>query len=749
MCKLHHIAAAALLVSGLWSCADTDSPVVEAAGEGSITLSASIADDVDAAVVSRAESTADADNPADRCNIWIQNSRGVVRRYASVAEIPGEITLTVGDYTVCGTAGDSVPTSFTHRYFRGSQAFSVANGKWQRVSLVCKIMNSVVEVEFSDDVASVLDDFSLSVGHSQCTAVFDGSDPSMRAYFMMTAADRDLSYTLSGRLKDGSPFERTGVIEGARPTTLYSFYVSAPAASGEYGGALFDIDIAVDESEIVGTNKYVGITAAPIFRMLTSSLELDPDNSLDGPLSPSQGQGYTVGIYAGCRFSSLQLDCKGFADVFGLGGSDFDLMRIRNDAREALAAAGLTFTVETAMDGEGISTGKQYAIISFDSRLIDALRQLGTGRETIAMAAVDEGGRRSDASLSLVFDPATVHEAVRGDIRARRASVSASLFDASLVSSAALRYWPRGNEAAALELPFAGAGLQKFALTGLEPSTVYEYCVTVGSGGSDAFTSEALSFTTEDALQLPNSDFELWTYTSNAWYARGESDALFWDSGNDGSKTYASTNVTTRTSDKAHGTYAARLASQYVGIGGTLGRFAAGNIFIGKFLGTNGTNGILGWGRRFTDDRDFDARPDSLVFWAHYSPVNINYVASNAPAEYKNGDLDRATVYIALLDATNFTGTDYPVRVDTSVPTLFNPDGSNVIAYGVWVSDGATDGDDLVRISVPLDYRDGRLSDIPVYVLLTAAASKGGDYFTGGSGSVLIIDDIQLIYRPL
>ena len=35
---------------------------------------------------------------------------------------------------------------------------------------------------------------------------------------------------------------------------------------------------------------------------------------------------------------------------------------------------------------------------------------------------------------------------------------------------------------------------------------------------------------------------------------------------------------------------------------------------------------------------------------------------------------------------------------------------------------------------------------VPKYILITASASKYGDYFTGGNGAVLYVDDLELMY---
>ena len=48
---------------------------------------------------------------------------------------------------------------------------------------------------------------------------------------------------------------------------------------------------------------------------------------------------------------------------------------------------------------------------------------------------------------------------------------------------------------------------------------------------------------------------------------------------------------------------------------------------------------------------------------------------------------------------------------------------------------------------VPFDYR--KISGAPSYVIVTACSSYLGDYFVGGEGSCLYVDDFDFIYDPM
>ena len=50
------------------------------------------------------------------------------------------------------------------------------------------------------------------------------------------------------------------------------------------------------------------------------------------------------------------------------------------------------------------------------------------------------------------------------------------------------------------------------------------------------------------------------------------------------------------------------------------------------------------------------------------------------------------------------------------------------------------------KFVIPIEYRNN--TKIPTYIEIACAASRYGDYFTGGLGSVLKIDEFELVYDP-
>ena len=92
----------------------------------------------------------------------------------------------------------------------------------------------------------------------------------------------------------------------------------------------------------------------------------------------------------------------------------------------------------------------------------------------------------------------------------------------------------------------------------------------------------------------------------------------------------------------------------------------------------------------------------------------------------------------------------------TDKSTFFDKNNAAVIAYGDFFADTSSDSwagkpevlavdeDGWAQVEVPLRYHDETRK--PTHIIISFAASKLGDYFTGSSKSRLWIDDVSLVY---
>lgn len=267
-------------------------------------------------------------------------------------------------------------------------------------------------------------------------------------------------------------------------------------------------------------------------------------------------------------------------------------------------------------------------------------------------------------------------------------------------------------------------------LKGLTPNTAYEYRTCYTNGDTEV-VCDPVTFTTEQQITLYNGGFENWNQSGNAWYAN-EAGKSYWDSSNPGSTSLGSSyNVTTRTeSPVVSGQYAAKLESKYIVI-----KFAAASLYSGKFKELVGTKGAkLDWGVPFT------ARPTALKGWMQYAPVAIDRTGSNLPeGAPAKGDMDQCGMFVALL--TESIAID---NTDLSTIPNFETD-PRVIAYGVLPDEqNVSSNGEWKEVNIPLVYHT--LTSKPTHLLVVFSSSRYGDYFHGGTGSTLYLDDFSLEY---
>lgn len=255
-------------------------------------------------------------------------------------------------------------------------------------------------------------------------------------------------------------------------------------------------------------------------------------------------------------------------------------------------------------------------------------------------------------------------------------------------------------------------------LTGLKGSTTYTYRPVInGTAGAEK------TFTTAGEQQLENGSFEQWSNDGDIAIPNAAG-GTFWGTGNPGAASFIG-NLTTQTNDAVSGT-AARLESKWAVI-----KLGAGNLFTGDFS-LDGTHGKLNFGRPFT------SFPTALRLYYKYTPATIDRIGDDS-LESLRGKSDTCHIYVALSDKSE----PYVIRTRPSERQLFNKNDANIIAYGEFLS--AATQSSYKQITIPLDYR--ATNRTPKYIVIVCAASKYGDYYTGGAGSTLFIDEMELVYE--
>lgn len=729
----------------LQSCA-METPFGEG-GEGSLSINTEINGETKQ---TRAENNLDnaeyVQSLRDKCVVFIENSRGVMRKYKGLSTIPASIKLSSGQYVCNAWTGDSVAASFDSKFYRGQQPFEIIENESTSVSMKCNIANVVVSVDAASVAGTGLQNPKITFTSSRGSLEFDETMlADNKGYFMIpspqdtknyTAENRTITINIEGTTEDGQAYSKESKIQNVERAHEYQIALSADQPSIDEGGVL--IQLVIKDIPII--DDTVEIFPAPIVKGYGFDIAEQLINT-DRTFNDQK-------LYI-CEYKGTKSVMVSFSDNF-TDMTEGDLLN--NTYVEQLSAKGITVERQNSKDAEsGVDVYEIY--VTFPAAFLNALPSSST-QYTVAITATDSRNLVTAASLRIansndaiekiddvIADPAPDTETNPMAVLATKATLTGTLYNAD-----AARYgfkYRKAGESVWNEAVATGANgaprrtrankgtAYSVTLSGLEAGTTYEY-----KAFADDFESTNIqTFTTESKYIIPNASMEEWsTYLNgnkNIVFPGLGSEPTVWDSGNEGAA-LASETISDKSSDMKHsGSYSARLESKYV----FNLKMAAGNVFLGDFVKIDGMDGVLSLGRPYNG-----SHPAKLRVWANYRPSSD--MKGTGVSNYLPDGIDNGQIYVAL--------TDEPIEIRTNKNNqkLFSTDDPHVLAYGqvTWTANFGPDGD-LEQVEIPIEYFDRAYTTKATHLVVTCCASKFGDFYVGGKGSVLYLDDFELIYE--
>ena len=729
----------------LQSCA-MEAPFGEG-GEGSLSINTEINGETKQ---TRAENNLDnaeyLQTLQDKCVVFIENSRGVMRKYKGLSNIPASIKLSSGQYVCNAWTGDSVAASFDSKFYRGQQAFEITENANTSVSMKCNIANVVVSIDAASVAETGLKNPKITFTSSRGSLEFDETMfAESKGYFMIpspadtenyTAENRTITVKIEGTTEDSQAYSKEHKIENVERAHEYQIALSADQPSIDDGGVL--IQLVIKDIPII--DDTVEIFPAPIVKGYGFDIAeqlINTDRTFNDQM-----------LYI-CEYKGTKSVMVAFSDNF-TDMADGDLLN--NTYVEQLSAKGITVERQNSKDAEsGVDVYEIY--VTFPAAFLNALPSSST-QYTVAITATDSRNLVTAASLRIansndaiekiddvIADPAPDAETSPMAVLATKATLTGTVYKAD-----AARYgfkYRKAGESAWNEAVATGANgaprrtrankgtAYSVTLSGLEAGTTYEY-----KAFADDFESTNIqTFTTESKYIIPNASMEEWsTYLNgnkNIVFPGLGSEPTVWDSGNEGAA-LASETISDKSSDMKHsGSYSARLESKYV----FNLKMAAGNVFLGDFVKIDGMDGVLSLGRPYNG-----SHPAKLRVWANYRPSSD--MKGTGVSNYLPDGIDNGQIYVAL--------TDEPIEIRTNKNNqkLFSTDDPHVLAYGqvTWTANFGPDGD-LEQVEIPIEYFDRAYTTKATHLVVTCCASKFGDFYVGGKGSVLYLDDFELVYE--
>lgn len=718
-----------------FSCAKVD----EQAGKGAVNLS----------LTERDENLVVKSLPRSY-KITILNEKGEIVYSESDKESVENLMLFAGKYTIKAQSGVEKEADFDSAYYYGEKSFEVVPNQTINVEIETSLTSIKFSVIYGEELNKYFSSYSTTVSNSATTGTskklifVQGSTKS--GYFKVNPQSSTFSWNTEFLAFGGQPFILQGTIENAKANDHYTITFKLEEGSYESGGARV-VAIVVNETTANqgDTNIDLDIKRFPEVTGLGFDIEqvknvskTDDDQSLivDFAGFPSLK---SVAVTYICEPLSA-LDTEGKYRTFDLIGA-LNSPTTLADLKEDMYLDIEYTTIPNCQNG-----------VRFDlTRLVDRISAAAEARPpfTFTFQITDISGAYvlKTLSFNVINSDIETLQPKRWDVWAKRTLVSGR-WKKEKPTKMTFRVWPENGPDVAILAPVTvDEATKTFSVnvTGLNPSTTY-YIQSVGEFPGKTDRGNIITIKTEDAPQLINNSFDRWSQGSkSSWYPRKDDSEAFWDSGNLGANTLSSVNPTEpEYNDVKDGDAAAKMTSRYVVI-----KFAAGNLYSGRFKALNGTTPDMEFGQKFT------ARPTRLKGWYKYNSVNINKGEHNG----LNGKPDRFHIWMMVTTSKGMPrphdGNGSPFDL-TSIAKNGADKNVQALCFGEFHREKIENGVDITpslnmsayeQFSIDLKYFEGNLSLDPQYIVVVMSASKYGDYFTGGEGAQLLVDKLELEYE--
>lgn len=683
--------------------------------------------------------------------VKILNNAGVaIKTYDNHKEITGPIALKPGKYTIVGIsynqesvmaadANGKYPEDYQALFdkpvYQAQQEVEVVKGKTENVNLLCTLSQVKVSVKTDDVINASFKEVIVTVTNAQDftsgdnNLIFSSKDATINkaGYFKNNIGTLRYTITLTNNDGEVSSGDVTGLIEGVNAREHY--ILNLTLSDDDEGSAIVP-GITADPST---NDRYFNVKinlnkkAKPLFTSVGLDLTSTPlaGNSVEPvvtyiALASNLERKITVQAAAGIKslvvtHNNATLAENGFPRRFNL--ANLSQMESDSISRNLFKWSGnVAGAEETVLDLTSFIHYLPLGNYAMTFEVMDMQNQMVSKDLNFAVIPAEE-----TSTLSPSSNPAVRNT---GAIWGKHAYLYGMYNTQSQPSGMGFEYKKEGSDSwTKVTSGLVVSGVYYYVkVTGLTPSTKYVYRAISEKEPS----ATEVKFTTLPANQIYNMRFEEWNGNS----ANASGATQIWDNGNEAAS-LANISPTTKTSTTATGSsqYAVQLKSE-----SAMGVLAAGSHFVGTFQELVGIKGA-----KINFGKPYDSKPLTMKGYLSYSPAEITKTKS--PYGDLKGKMDICQIYVVLAD---WPGGYFAVNTASDPKVLINPaEGADpyIIGYGSIEYNVNTNG--YIEFEIPIEYRNDR---VPTCCTIVCSSSKYGDYFTGGPGSVLLVDEFEFTF---
>ncbi len=624
----------------------------------------------------------------------------------------GDIRLAIGDYTFIVESGEDHSEPLVDApYYYGESEVSIKGGESTLVHITTKLANARISAKFSDVLMdeNLFSDVTFSIGDQTLTREMVKAGSSIFVDDEMDGFTWKVKVTNVQGLESELSQERRTIEECAHYT--------------------FSFDVEEVQNE---TDGYIGVEI--IIDNIVTVFDDDIEINIEKKEAPELT---TVGFVSGVqkiirditpRDSQLEFHFEVYA------GAKEITIRHENDALEAaglpkmINLSAITTEIKSIANSMGIEwTTPIYENVNPVVTFTKFAEKAGLGEYQFFVELIDKDDQFVEGDVSFAILPDMEHLTISSQNGAKYAVLNGEWCSLVKPEGLSFQYRVKGNsewtliDESLINITSLENKQYSTRIVDLTPLTTYEFR---SYSSSVVYENRIKEFTTEDAPEIPNLDFEQSYWSGKYWYPNASDGNSYWATGNEGLvASPVSQNSNTHDTDDAVSGKAVVMESVKINLGISPVKFAAGNLFTGGYK-TNMSNpkASAKMGRPYT------GRPLQLKGYYKYFPADINN-DKNGVAGSGYGKPDYCHIYISLEDWGDPNATSRPS----------NP---RVIGYGEFKTNQTVDT--YSQFTIDIDYAEDRK---PTHVVLLATSSHLGEDFAGGNGSKLYIDEFELVWQ--
>ena len=664
--------------------------------------------------------------------------------------VSGPIELLMDNYTVAASNGVK-ETCFNTPYWYGDKTVRILAERNASVSLTCTMKKVKFSVHFpeDDEFKSMFKSYEVEVRSGNDKLVFSSDadvvdhiaigDFRDTAYFAVPS-DKILTYTLKMKNNQNGFYYTTYTLEGVNAAQHYHLDFKMGEREEINGALVLNVTIDGEYSDVYSHDILLNFDR---FDMPSygHNVEFDPDaDGIVYPLGNDITKKLTFTAPRGIKSLTIShLDANLLSE--GLP-QVLEFVNITEERAAIAASLGIAYT-----DVSPNSVTAEIDITEF-------VRNLPISPENepyqMTFTVIDSHNRFASCDFEFTIVSDIQAETVSAFPWSGFSILKGRYFSRAVPEGVTFQYRKKADSEWT-EIPSELIEVDpqtmtfSYMLNYLELNTEYVFRATSDKDKADGKTAaevEFKTFRTEGTIN--NLSLDSWYATGSSgqeWYPNATSslEDWVWDTANGGTASlsvYPTTPESTIVAVSGTGKKAAKMVSQYATM-----KFAAGNIYTGKFQQVNlaEMGAELDWGIRF------DSRPLALKGYFRYEPAIVSQDIS-AGYEFMKDQPDICQVQIFLTDWTE----PFRVKAYASSARFVDFTADYILAHGEVLSNENTTNKEgningYIPFVIPLEYRS--LKE-PTYIVISAAASRYGDYFTGGRGSTLYLDELELVYDP-